>query len=97
MEDKKLQFLIDFCNRTAKNRSVTKEEVFRSITTAVQMQESNARNKYSESLSEMNSEDFVQMLILDGCYILELMLKDWDCRNDNISRRAFHQNEKKSR
>ncbi|KMZ60154.1 hypothetical protein ZOSMA_5G00150 [Zostera marina] len=76
IEDMKLQFLVDLCKREAKNRNITKEDVLQTLITDVQSQELNARKKYSSEMTfEMSSENFLHMLVLDGCFILELMLK----------------------
>ncbi|KAK1632933.1 hypothetical protein QYE76_007248 [Lolium multiflorum] len=37
--------------------------------------EARARRCYGEPLDQLGSDDFVQMLVLDGCFILEFMLK----------------------
>ncbi|KMZ56498.1 hypothetical protein ZOSMA_94G00220 [Zostera marina] len=76
MEDMKLKFLIDLCKATANNNEdMTKEDVLKKITIAVQSKVSIAQMKYSESSFNMSSEDFVKMLILDGSFIVQLFIK----------------------
>lgn len=74
MEDLKLQYLIDLCKRSVNNDGRI-EDALKAYTTAVQKQEVNVRRRYSESSFEMSSEDFVRMIVLDGCFIVEFLLK----------------------
>lgn len=76
MEDVKLKFLRDLCTSTAKNKGITEEDVLKKIITVVQKHEVQAKKKYSQLLFQnMCSGDFVQMLVLDGCFIVELLQK----------------------
>lgn len=76
MEDMKLQFLIDLCEREANNQGITKDAVLETFTKDVGSEEINVRKKYSKSIFQrMSSEVFVEMLVLDGCFIIEYMLK----------------------
>ncbi|KMZ60156.1 hypothetical protein ZOSMA_5G00170 [Zostera marina] len=78
MEDMKLKFLIDLCITTAnKIEGVTKEDILKNITIAVQEKAIDAYKKYSESISFVTSynKDFLKMLILDGSFIVQLFIE----------------------
>ena len=62
-EDQKMRFL----SRLQNQFSV---EV---LQTAMREMEENTRKCYSESFQGINSENFVQMMLLDGCFIVELL------------------------
>ncbi|KAJ3709230.1 hypothetical protein LUZ61_012935 [Rhynchospora tenuis] len=74
MEEHKWSTLRDFL---ARNRNVGFEVYFREM----RLVEAQVRECYSETV-HMESNDFVMMLLLDGCFILELLLKiqsnQWD-------------------
>ncbi|KMZ56495.1 hypothetical protein ZOSMA_94G00190 [Zostera marina] len=83
MENMKLKFFIDLC-RANNNEDITKEDVLKTITTAVQKKAIIAQIKYSESSFNMSFEDFTKMLILDGSFIVEFFIKQEEARLQEI-------------
>ncbi|KAF8031375.1 hypothetical protein BT93_D0540 [Corymbia citriodora subsp. variegata] len=55
-------------------RQIGNEEHEVGLQTAIKKLEGRARGCYSEEFNYISSEEFVQMMILDGCFIVELML-----------------------
>ncbi|XP_058084055.1 UPF0481 protein At3g47200-like [Magnolia sinica] len=76
MEEHKWQFLSEFLKR---NRKVPLKHYL----DKVREKEMNARNHYSEKV-QLSSDDFVQMMVLDGCFIIELFLKRYQAKDDMI-------------
>ncbi|PIA28818.1 hypothetical protein AQUCO_06600025v1 [Aquilegia coerulea] len=68
MEEKKYHYLQDLITRS---NFLDEESSFQGIVNAIRELEEKARACYSESIS-FNSDDFVRMMILDGCFLLEL-------------------------
>ncbi|KAG9441345.1 hypothetical protein H6P81_017199 [Aristolochia fimbriata] len=66
MEKHKWQYLHDFLSRKGVNLDEFLDDM--------QRKEQEARNCYSEDVS-LSSTEFVEMIMLDGCFILELFLK----------------------
>ncbi|KAG9441346.1 hypothetical protein H6P81_017200 [Aristolochia fimbriata] len=66
MEKHKWQYLYDFLSRKGVNLDEFLDDM--------QRKEQEARNCYSEDVS-LSSTEFVEMIALDGCFILELFLK----------------------
>ncbi|CAL5422198.1 unnamed protein product [Camellia sinensis] len=62
----KWQFLDSLLSRTGQPQSS-----LRSMTRAMKELEEEARRQYSGAI-DMSSDDFIQMLLLDGCFIIEL-------------------------
>ncbi|KMZ73920.1 hypothetical protein ZOSMA_13G01280 [Zostera marina] len=75
VEDMKLKFLNDLCKAVADNNGVTKEDILKNITTAVQEKAFDVQKKYYESSFDMSSDDFVKMLILDESFIVTFFIK----------------------
>lgn len=67
MENHKWRYLQDFLSR---NKTIRLERCLEEI----QSLEENVRNCYSETI-DLESDEFVEMMVLDGCFIIELFLK----------------------
>ncbi|KAJ4749000.1 hypothetical protein LUZ62_083405 [Rhynchospora pubera] len=67
MEDQKWRLLRSFLCRNSEHRVEAYVKAVRSL-------EKDARQSYSEFIS-LGQDEFVQMLLLDGCFILELFFK----------------------
>ncbi|KAG2685926.1 hypothetical protein I3843_10G142500 [Carya illinoinensis] len=65
MEKHKLRFL----QRMLKNRNETSAERY---ITAMKAKEERARQFYEDQFPKLSSDEFVTMLLLDGCFIIEL-------------------------
>ncbi|XP_068640327.1 UPF0481 protein At3g47200-like [Aristolochia californica] len=72
MEKRKWQYLHSFCSRWGL------DVILDNIVLKVQELEFRARRCYSSEINSVNKEEFVEMLLLDGCFILELFLKSRD-------------------
>ncbi|PIA25486.1 hypothetical protein AQUCO_11300006v1 [Aquilegia coerulea] len=68
MEVHKQRYLKDFLDQNAK---ISLEECVKSL----QGLEEKARSYYAEPIC-LSSNDFVEMMLLDGCFVLELFLRD---------------------
>ncbi|CAM0952721.1 unnamed protein product [Alopecurus aequalis] len=77
MQAHKWRFLHDFLRRRDGEGAGAGAEVRRlaNYIREVRKMEARARRCYGEPLDQFGSDDFVQMLVLDGCFILEFMLK----------------------
>ncbi|PWA39120.1 hypothetical protein CTI12_AA574670 [Artemisia annua] len=69
MEEHKWQFLRQLLNRTE-----AKGMVLEDYLKAVQRLEGTARECYSETIS-YSTDEFVEMMVLDGCFVIELFRK----------------------
>ncbi|GKV37536.1 hypothetical protein SLEP1_g45558 [Rubroshorea leprosula] len=69
IEEHKWRFLGSILNRI-KVKGLTLEDLLK----AVESREKEARECYSENL-DMGTDEFVEMLVLDGCFIIELFRK----------------------
>eukprot|EP00268_Persea_americana_P019597 TRINITY_DN20074_c0_g1_i1.p1 TRINITY_DN20074_c0_g1~~TRINITY_DN20074_c0_g1_i1.p1 ORF type:complete len:476 (+),score=70.71 TRINITY_DN20074_c0_g1_i1:208-1635(+) len=80
MEEQKRRYLNDILSRNGNGQSKL-EQCF----VAIKGLEERARRCYSE-VSELDSYSFVEMMILDGCFIIEFFLKDFvdDYEDDPI-------------
>lgn len=67
MEPQKLRLY----KRLMKQIGDEKQEV--GLQTAIKKLEGRARSCYSEEFNDISSEEFVQMMVLDGCFIVKLM------------------------
>ncbi|XP_030456471.2 UPF0481 protein At3g47200-like [Syzygium oleosum] len=67
MEPQKLRLY----KRLMKRIGDEKQEV--GLQTAIKKLEGRARSCYSEEFNDISSEEFVQMMVLDGCFIVKLM------------------------
>ncbi|KAG9441348.1 hypothetical protein H6P81_017202 [Aristolochia fimbriata] len=76
MEKHKWQYLYDFLSRKGVNLNEFLDDM--------QRKEQEARNCYSEDVS-LSSTEFVEMIMLDGCFILELFLK---CNESRLHRES---------
>ncbi|XP_038904513.1 UPF0481 protein At3g47200-like [Benincasa hispida] len=70
MEQFKLQFLRRFIARINRQRLSYKDVV----ETALMCWETRARNCYEDFANNMNSHDFVRMMLVDGCFIVEFLV-----------------------
>ncbi|CAH8387145.1 unnamed protein product [Eruca vesicaria subsp. sativa] len=70
MEEHKWRYLNALVTRTHQTKSLTLEDYMK----AVKSVEEVARECYSESI-HMDSDEFNEMMVLDGCFILELFRK----------------------
>lgn len=70
IEEHKWRYLGSLLSRITKIKGFTLEELFKAISPL----ESEARECYSETI-HLNSHDFIEMMILDGCFIIELFRK----------------------
>ncbi|CAH2059069.1 unnamed protein product [Thlaspi arvense] len=70
IEEHKWHYLNALVTRTHQTKSLTLEDYMRSVKSV----EKEARECYSESI-HMDSDEFNEMMVLDGCFILELFRK----------------------
>lgn len=91
MEEIKLQYLINLCKRSIDGDNPEIEDILKIYITAVQKLELNARRRYPDLSFEMSSSDFVQMLVVDGCFIVELFFNSLEMRDsdDRIISKTF--------
>ncbi|CAH9123621.1 unnamed protein product [Cuscuta epithymum] len=68
MEKHKVRFLNRVIKRTTENNGVGIEHYVK----AVKELEAEARASYSEDTTTFNEDDFVAMLVLDGCFVIEM-------------------------
>ncbi|EAY74303.1 hypothetical protein OsI_02192 [Oryza sativa Indica Group] len=73
MEDHKWRYLHDLLSRRAGDS--TPVPTASALIAEVRSLEAKARACYSEDPVDLSSDDFVQMLLLDGCFILEFFFK----------------------
>ncbi|KAG6630573.1 hypothetical protein CIPAW_13G028400 [Carya illinoinensis] len=66
MEMQKLRYLRDFCFRTGKSQT--------DLTSIIEENEDKIRHCYAET-SELSSKEFINMILLDGIFIIELFLR----------------------
>ncbi|XXG79083.1 hypothetical protein AAC387_Pa09g0232 [Persea americana] len=71
MEENKRWYLHDFL---ARSNSIKLEDCLK----AIGKMEMEARLCYSDSTDHISSNDFVEMMVLDGCFMIELFLKQKD-------------------
>ncbi|KAK7849365.1 UPF0481 protein At3g47200 [Quercus suber] len=69
MEEHKLQFLFRTMRCQSKEE---KEHRFQRLAEAMKKLERRARQCYSETFEDISSDCFVRMMVIDGCFILEL-------------------------
>nr|XP_023875623.1 UPF0481 protein At3g47200-like [Quercus suber] len=69
MEEHKLQFLFGLMRYQSKEE---KEHRFQRLAEAMKRLEGRARWCYSEAFDDISTDDFVRMMVIDGCFILEL-------------------------
>ncbi|KAL0896898.1 hypothetical protein Bca101_080859 [Brassica carinata] len=70
MEEHKWRYLNALITRTHETKSLTLEDYMKTVKSVEEL----ARECYSESI-HMDSEEFNEMMVLDGCFILELFRK----------------------
>ncbi|CAN8316662.1 unnamed protein product [Cochlearia groenlandica] len=70
IEEHKWHYLKALLARTHETKNLTLEDYMESVKSV----EQEARESYSESI-EMDSDEFIEMVVLDGCFILELFRK----------------------
>uniref|UniRef100_A0A1J3JHG9 UPF0481 protein n=1 Tax=Noccaea caerulescens TaxID=107243 RepID=A0A1J3JHG9_NOCCA len=70
IEEHKWRYLNALFTRTHQTKNITLEDYMKSVKTL----EEEARECYSESI-DMDSDEFNEMMVLDGCFVLELFRK----------------------
>ncbi|CAN6835031.1 unnamed protein product [Brassica oleracea] len=70
MEEHKWRYLNALVTRTHPTKSLTLEDYMKTVKSVEEL----ARESYSESI-HMKSDEFNEMMVLDGCFILELFRK----------------------
>ncbi|GMN67020.1 hypothetical protein TIFTF001_036088 [Ficus carica] len=84
MEAHKSRFL------TRLQNEITSQNILAEIKDAMTNLESEARKCYSEEFDHINSNDFVQMLVLDACFIVEfLRLHEKACKGEDVMEPVF--------
>jgi hypothetical protein len=81
MEMQKLRYFKNFLDRTKKRQ----EDLLKIIVD----DEEKIRHCYSEDFDQLNSKDFVEMILLDAIFIIELFWGDQNDRNDYIYRKPW--------
>eukprot|EP00268_Persea_americana_P047477 TRINITY_DN4951_c0_g1_i3.p1 TRINITY_DN4951_c0_g1~~TRINITY_DN4951_c0_g1_i3.p1 ORF type:complete len:302 (-),score=38.01 TRINITY_DN4951_c0_g1_i3:141-1046(-) len=82
MEEHKWRYLHDILSRKT-------EGWLEDCLATVKGLEKKARNYYSELITTLDSDSFVEMMVLDGCFILELFRRDLNEDYDAISQLAW--------
>ncbi|XP_040991364.1 UPF0481 protein At3g47200-like [Juglans microcarpa x Juglans regia] len=67
IEIQKLRYLKEFCERTKKSQN--------DLAGIIQSDELKIRHCYSETFDQINSEEFVKMILLDAIFIIEFILR----------------------
>ncbi|RWR92924.1 UPF0481-like protein [Cinnamomum micranthum f. kanehirae] len=78
MEEHKWRYLHDIVSRKQEDEGWLKD-----CLAAVKGLEERARNCYSEVIP-LDSDSFVEMMVLDACFILELFRREWNHHDDVI-------------
>ncbi|XP_059592223.1 UPF0481 protein At3g47200 isoform X5 [Vitis vinifera] len=83
MEEHKLRYLQNFLHRTRKTLEECVEIISR--------EEKTARDCYMEPIN-MSSKEFVEMILVDGCFIIEVILgfQNWNGRTGKPDDRIFN-------
>ncbi|KAJ9702532.1 hypothetical protein PVL29_004325 [Vitis rotundifolia] len=81
MEEHKLRYLQNFLSESGKTLEECVEIISR--------EEKSARDCYTESIN-MSSKEFVEMILLDGCFIIEVILGFRNCRTIKPDDRIFN-------
>ena len=85
MEEHKLQFLFGLMRYQSKEE---KEHRFQRLAEAMKRLEGRARWCYSEVFDDISTDDFVRMMVIDGCFILELFR--YYQRSEKVTTNPFH-------
>ena len=85
MEEHKLQFLFGLMRYQSKEE---KEHRFQRLAEAMKRLEGRARRCYSEAFDDISTDDFVRMMVIDGCFILELFR--YYQRSEKVITNPFH-------
>ncbi|KAF5469993.1 hypothetical protein F2P56_010547 [Juglans regia] len=83
MEKQKERYLKDFCYRTKKNR--------KDLALIIEKKEANIRHCYAEP-SRLGSREFVNMILMDGIFIIELFLRTFERKSDYILSKPWLRN-----
>ncbi|XP_058070910.1 UPF0481 protein At3g47200-like [Magnolia sinica] len=76
MEEHKRKYLHDIISLTKTNSEDSASNIFKRFLTAVKSVEKMAWECYSESIDDdLNSNAFVEMMVIDGCFIIGLLCK----------------------
>jgi hypothetical protein len=70
MEEHKWRYFRSLLSRTKEAKGITLEDYLKSIHSL----EKDARESYSETI-HLGTDEFLKMMVLDGCFLLELFLK----------------------
>ncbi|KAK9149694.1 hypothetical protein Scep_008451 [Stephania cephalantha] len=74
MENQKFHYLQQFLNRT--RPFTTLEDCAKDCVIMLKGYEEKARKRYADDI-KLTSDEFVEMMMLDSCFIVELFLKRW--------------------
>ena len=92
MEQQKLRYLNEFAERAVKG--IYEMEC---LVIGIQKNEARIRASYSENFSEITSSDFIEMILLDALFIIELLKDSNDLEHYSESRAGkFHNGHSKS-
>lgn len=80
IEEHKWRYLRDLLSRSSGDGAAT----LASYTEAARVLEPRARRHYTEPTGHLSARDFVEMLLLDGCFIIEFFLKGEDRASDAL-------------
>jgi hypothetical protein len=72
MEKQKLIYFQDFCLQTGKNQ--------KDLASIIEKKEEKIRHYYSETFDQLNRKKFVEIILLDVIFIIELFLKNSKCK-----------------
>ncbi|KAL6344891.1 hypothetical protein AAG906_006647 [Vitis piasezkii] len=81
MEEHKLRYLQNFLSKSSKTLEECVEIISR--------EEKRARDCYMERIN-MSSKEFVEMILVDGCFIIEVILGFWNRRTGKPDDRIFN-------
>ncbi|KAG2669217.1 hypothetical protein I3760_14G024200 [Carya illinoinensis] len=83
MEKQKLRYLKEFCDRTKKKQE--------DLALIIREKEVKIRHCYAEP-SRLGSREFVNMILMDGIFIIELFLRTKESKSDYISSKPWLRN-----
>ncbi|KAK9141660.1 hypothetical protein Syun_011060 [Stephania yunnanensis] len=93
MQNHKFHYLQQFLNR--RRPFTTLEDCAKDCVIMLKGYEEKARKRYADDI-KLTSDEFVEMMMLDGCFIVELFLKHWklselaDSQYDHLFDRTSH-------
>lgn len=75
IEEHKWRYLGSLLSRTQTNNNNNKGLGLEDFLKAIAPLENEARECYSETINQLDSHEFIEMMVLDGCFIIELFRK----------------------